>query len=327
MDILKNNVIIDGHFDLLVDVYEKRRRGNKRVILTEHYEKFKKGGFDIIVSSLFIEDIYIPEMALRNALDQISSLYHEIEESEGKIMLCKNVKDIEYAVEKDILGIMLSFEGLEPIGNDIYLLRVFYELGVRFAGLVWSRRNYVADGCFFNERLEGKKGGLTDFGVKVLKELEKLKMIVDVSHLNDEGFWDVIKFSTKPIIASHSNVRSMYPSMRNLADDQIKAIAETGGVIGINGNGSFVSVNDEENNAEGLVKHVDYISNLVGVEYVGIGFDFCDMFRSFHKDSLNGHHELDLFVEALIKHGYNNNEIKLILGENFLRVYKYVFDK
>ncbi|KLO23988.1 membrane dipeptidase [Marinitoga sp. 1197] len=325
MNMLKS-IVIDGHFDLLIDVYEKRKKGRKGVILTDHYEKFKKGGFNIIVSSLFIPDIYIPEMALRNALDQISSLYLEIEESNGKIMLCKNLKDIKYAVDNNILGIMLSFEGLEPIGNDIYLLRVFYELGVRFAGLVWSRRNYVADGCFFNEKLEGEKGGLTDFGVKVLKELEKLGIIVDVSHLNDEGFWDVIEFSTKPIIASHSNVRNIYPSMRNLTDDQIKAIAKTKGVIGINGSGSFVSDKDEENNAEGLVKHVDYISNLVGVEYVGIGFDFCDMFRNFHKDSLNGHHELSLFIEVLEKHGYNDNEIKLILGKNFLRVYKSVFD-
>ncbi|SHE46365.1 membrane dipeptidase [Marinitoga hydrogenitolerans DSM 16785] len=325
MNILKS-IVIDGHFDLLIDVYEKRKKGRKSVILTDHYEKFKKGGFNIIVSSLFIPDIYIPEMALRNALDQISSLYLEIEESNGKIMLCKNLKDIKYAVDNNILGIMLSFEGLEPIGNDIYLLRVFYELGVRFAGLVWSRRNYVADGCFFNERLEGEKGGLTDFGVKVLKELEKLGMIVDVSHLNDEGFWDVIKFTEKPVIASHSNVRNIYHSMRNLTDDQIKAIAEINGVIGINGNGYFVTDKDEENNAEGLVKHVDYISNLVGVEYVGIGFDFCDMFSDFHRDSLNGHHELVLFIEALEKHGYNENEIKLILGENFLRVYKSVFD-
>lgn len=319
-----NKVIIDGHFDLLVDVYEKRKKGRKNVILEDHYSKFKKGGFNIIVSSLFIEEYYIPEMALRNALDQISSLYYEIEESNGKIMLCKNIKDIEYAVKNDIIGIMLSFEGLEPIGNDIYLLKIFYELGVRFAGLVWSRRNYVADGCYFSEKEEGTKGGLTAFGVEVLKEIEKLHMIIDVSHLNDEGFWDVIKFSNSPIIASHSNVRNIFHSKRNLTDDQIKAIAETGGVIGINGNGKFVSIDPKENNAEGLVQHVDYISNLVGVEHVGIGFDFCDMFGN-NDDVLKGHHELNIFIETLKKHGYNGKEINMILGENFLRVYKEIF--
>ncbi|KAF2955867.1 dipeptidase [Marinitoga sp. 38H-ov] len=319
-----NKIIIDGHFDLLVDVYEKRRKGRKNVILEDHYFKFKEGGFNIIVSSLFIEEKYIPEMALKNALDQISSLYNEIEESKGKIMLCKNMKDIEYAIENNKLGIMLSFEGLEPIGNDIYLLKTFYELGVRFAGLVWSRRNYIADGCYFSEKEEGIKGGLTAFGVEVIKEIEKLHMIIDVSHLNDEGFWDVIKFSNTPILASHSNVRNIFYSMRNLTDEQIKAIAKTGGVIGINASGTFVSNNPKENNADGLVKHIDYISNLVGVEYVGIGFDFCDMFRDFHKDSLNGHHELNIFIETLEKHGYNEKEINMILGENFLRVYNKV---
>lgn len=319
-----NKIIIDGHFDLLVDVYEKRKKGRKNVILEDHYPKFKEGGFNVIVSSLFIEEKYIPEMALRNALDQISSLYYEIEESNGKIMLCKNVEDILYAVNNDKLGIMLSFEGLEPIGNDLYLLKVFYELGVRFAGLVWSRRNYVADGCYFSEREEGIKGGLTAFGVKVLREIEKLHMIIDVSHLNDEGFWDVIKFSNSPIIASHSNVRNIFKSMRNLTDDQIKAISGTGGVIGINASGSFVSNDPKENNAEGLVKHINYISKLVGVEHVGIGFDFCDMFRDSHKDSLNGHHELNIFIETLEKHGYNEKEINMILGENFLRVYNEV---
>lgn len=318
------SIIVDAHFDLLVDVYEKRKKGRKKVILEDHYSEFKKGGFNVIVSSLFIEERYIPEMALRNALDQISSLYKEIDESEGKIVLCKSVKDIENAVKDNKLGIMLSFEGLEPIGNDIYLLRIFYELGVRFAGLVWSRRNYVADGSFFSPVEEGVKGGLTAFGVEVLREIEKLGIIIDVSHLNDEGFWDVMKFATTPIIASHSNVRNVFYSMRNLTDEQIKAIAETGGVIGINGNGSFVSDDPEENNAKGLVKHVDYIANLVGIEHVGIGFDFCDMFRDFHMDSLNGHHELYLFIEELEKHGYNEKEINMILGENFLRIYKKV---
>ncbi|WP_129409304.1 dipeptidase [Marinitoga lauensis] len=325
MDLLKESIVIDGHFDLLDYVYHERKKGRKKVILEDHYPQFKKGGVNIIVSSLFIEDIYIPEMALRNALDQISSLQYEIEESEGKIMLCKTLEDINYVIENNKLGIILSFEGLEPIGNDLYLLRIFYELGVRLAGLVWSRRNYVADGCFFKPRIEGTKGGLTDFGVKVLKEAERLGMIIDISHLNDEGFWDVIKFSTKPIIASHSNVRKIFSSPRNLTDEQIKAIAKTGGVIGINANGSFVSDNPDENNAEGLIKHVDYISNLVGVEHVGVGFDFCDMFRESPKDSLSGHHEMNLFIEKLIEHGYNEKEIKMILGENFMRLYKEFF--
>ncbi len=323
MSLIDESVVIDGHFDLMTVVHERRRSGRNKVILNDFYEDFKKGGVNLIVSSLFVESKYIPEMALRNALDQISCLYKEIDESNSKIMLCKSFEDINYAIKNDKLGILLSFEGLDPILNDSYLLRVFYELGVKLAGLVWSRRNYVADGCFFSEREEGRKGGLTDFGVKVLRELQDLGMIVDVSHLNDEGFWDVMKFTTKPIIASHSNSREVYNSMRNLTDEQIKAIAETGGIIGINANGSFVS--DTQNNIEGLIKHIDHISNLVGTKHIGLGFDFCDMFRTEPKDTLKGYREIPKFADALLDHGYNKNEVKMILGENLLNLYQKMF--
>ncbi|NUU99291.1 membrane dipeptidase [Marinitoga sp. 1154] len=322
---LKDHIVVDAHLDLLADIYEKRLVGEENIIKKYHLPDFIKGEVNIIVSSIFISNNYLPEMALRVALDQISMFYQELENLKGKVMLCRNYSDIEKAIENDIIGIMLSFEGVEPIGNDLNLLKIFYELGVRFVGLTWSRRNYAADGSFFMPKIEGKRGGLTDFGVKVLKESEKLGMIIDVSHLNDEGFWDVIKFSSNPIIASHSNVREIFNSMRNLTDEQIKSIAETGGVIGINANGSFVSDSPDENNVEGLVRHIDYISNLVGVEYVGLGFDFCDMFRNEPRDTLKGYHEMDKFVETLIKHGYNSKEIKNILGDNFLRLYKNMF--
>ncbi|AEX86469.1 Zn-dependent dipeptidase, microsomal dipeptidase [Marinitoga piezophila KA3] len=317
-----NYLIIDAHFDLLTYVTERRKEGKKQVIMNRFYDDFKKGKVNIIVSSLFISEKYIPEMALRNALDQIASLHYEIEESEGKIMLCRNMKDIQYAIDNQKLGILLSFEGLDPIGNDLYLLKVFYELGVRFAGLVWSRRNYVADGAFFSEVETGTEGGLSSFGVKIVKEAERLGMLIDVSHLNDSGFWDVIKFTTKPIIASHSNVRKLFNSKRNLTDEQIKAIANNSGVIGINANGMFVTDNNSENNINGLIKHIDYIANLVGVEHVGFGFDLCDMFRDEQVDSLNTHKEIPVLIEKLKEHGYTETEIKKITGENFLRVYK-----
>jgi membrane dipeptidase len=228
----------------------------------------------------------------------------------------------------------LSFEGADPIGNDLDLLPVFRDLGVRGIGLVWSRRNYIADGCFFSEKREGKKGGLTDFGVKVLEEASRLGMFIDVSHLNDEGFWDVMEFHEGPLIASHSNCRTLVHSPRNLTDEQIKAIAEKGGVIGMNAYAAFVAEDYRTRRAgvEDLLDHLDHVVELVGVEHAGMGFDFCSGFDGFTSfvsgekayEVLDGHKDMALWVEGLLGRGYDAGEIGRILGGNFLDFFRRV---
>src|SRR6056297_737426 len=178
------NFNVDIHFDLMMFVEEQRRKGRKNVIQEDYLPGFREGDFKLIVSSLYIDDIFLPEMALRKCLDQISGLYQEIKESNGDLKLCKTNEDIEALKQTDQIGIMLAFEGVEPLYNDIDLLDVFYELGVRIMGINWSRRNYAADGSFFNDRREGKKGGLTPFGVELVERAEALGIIIDVSHLN-----------------------------------------------------------------------------------------------------------------------------------------------
>jgi membrane dipeptidase len=228
---------------------------------------------------------------------------------------------------------VLSFEGVDALQNDIHLLRIFYELGVRGVGLTWSRRNHVADGAFFKPVTEGQKGGLTRFGVEVIEAAEALGMFIDVSHLNDEGFWDVMKFAKKPVIASHSNCRALVGSMRNLTDQQIEALAEKDGVIGMNAASAFVG-NDSETrtrlSAKDLLDHVDHIVNIAGVRHVGLGLDLCDSFEDYltlgHSletyDVVNGHGNLHEITSGLIQRGYSDDEILLILGGNFLRVFE-----
>lgn len=219
---------------------------------------------------------------------------------------------------------------MEPIGDDIGLLRIFHELGVRAGGLVWSRRNYVADGCSFNPVEEGQRGGLTKFGVNVVKRMEDLNMVIDVSHLNDEGFQDVLKFTKKPFIASHSNSRTLHGRMRNLTDDQIKAIAERNGVIGINAYKNIAGVREGENPISRLADHIEYMVNLVGPEHVGYGFDLCNSFYNSElkykfephtSDSLNSHAEAVFLTEELLRRGINEEDCKLIIGGNFFRIY------
>jgi membrane dipeptidase len=164
---------------------------------------------------------------------------------------------------------------------------------------------------------------------------EALGMFIDVSHLNDEGFWEVLEIAKKPIIASHSNCRSLVPVMRNLTDEQIKAIAKKKGVIGMNIANKFVAKEGNLANTEKLVDHIDYIVNLVGIHHVGFGFDFCDPLRKYDLpnpnpsedkffDTLSGHGKIKSITKELINRKYKEEDIKLILGGNFLRIYKEV---
>jgi len=326
----KNSVVVDTHLDLAGEIYNRYLAGEKEVIKNRYLENFKKAGFNIIVSSLYIDDIFLPEMALKRGLEQISALMEDIETCNGEVVLVKSKEQLNKVIEENKIAIIMSFEGLEPIGKDIGLLKIFYELGVRAAGLVWSRRNYVADGCHFKPVEEGQKGGLTNFGVQVVKKLEEKNMLIDVSHLNDEGFWDVVKYTKKPFIASHSCVRNIHDSMRNLTDEQIKAIAERNGVIGINAYKSIAGVKDGEDPIKKLVDHIEYIVNLVGPEHVGYGFDLCDSYyesalkfkyEPHTSDSIVCHGDTTLLTEELLRREISEEDIKLIIGGNFFRIF------
>ena len=330
IELHKNSIVIDAHLDLAGEIYNRSLAGEKEVIKNHYLESFKKGGFNLIVSSLFIDDLFLPEMALRVALGQIRALIEDVESCQGEVILVKTKEDLNKAVNENKVGIIISFEGLEPIGSDIGLLRIFYELGVRAAGLVWSRRNLVADGCSFDPVEEGQKGGLTEFGVKVVKKMEEMNMLIDVSHLNDEGFEDLVKFTNKPFIASHSNSRTIYGKMRNLTDEYIKTIADRKGVIGINSYRNIAGVNDSDVPISKLAEHVEHSVYLVGAKHVGYGFDLCNGYYEselkfkyipYNSDSLSSHVEAVLLTEELLRRGISQEECKLIIGGNFFRIF------
>ena len=323
----QKHLVVDAHFDLLPLVMEKRLRGEIRVIERNYLSSLKQGGISLVISSLAVPNEYLPEMGLRRALDLVSALHAEMEESFGLFTLCRNTQEIRNAWQKGQLAILLSFEGLAPIGNDLALLRIFYELGVRGIGITWSSRNYAADGCFFNPVEEGQKGGLTEFGVKVVREAARLGMYLDISHLNDEGVEDLFYFYHGPVMASHSNCRSLAPSMRNLTDDLIRKLASSGGIMGMNVYSTFVGNPDKKKlDEKDLADHVDHIRNLVGTNHVGFGFDFCDEMRDFTKpgphriyDCIKGHHHSVEFTAELLARGYSEVDMVKIIGGNFLQ--------
>ena len=323
--------ILDAHFDLLLNVREARALGETHVLERKFLPGFRASGIQVQICSLFIRDFYYPEMATRNALDQISSLYEELDECGQHFTLCTNTGQIEQAVSEGKVALLLSLEGAEPLGKDLALLRIFYELGVRLLGIVWSRRNYAGDGAFFAPRREGQKGGLTDFGVALVERAQKLGMVLDASHLNDEGFADLVHFSEGPFIASHSNCRALAPSMRNLTDEQIRIIANRGGVIGLNGFGGFVGATTTEHpTLSDLIRHTHHITQLVGADHVGLGLDLCDALGLIlpeddpdQRDVIQSMEEIADLIQ-LIRRDFEPVAAEKILGKNFYRVLKTV---
>ncbi len=332
--LVRESLVLDTHYDLGMDLVDRVDRGESR-LWPEYERSFRSGGLDAFVCSLFLHSYFLPEMALRKALDQVACLLAEQDAFGDRMALCRTVGELEAAKAAGKIGILLSFEGVEPLGNDLGLLRVFHELGVRGLGLAWSRRNYAADGCHFSPLREGKKGGLTPFGVEVVEEAGRLGMWIDVSHINDEGFRDVAALAKGPLVASHSNCRALVPGMmRNLTDEQIAAIAKTGGVIGMNACSAFVKPDHDKRRVgpEDLADHVDHIKSLVGSRHVCLGFDFCDGFKDFMTmgssvptyDAMQGHGEIPRFAGILLERGYSTEEVRGILGANALRVFRQV---
>ncbi len=308
---------IDAHLDLGGIVLKRHRKGQKHVIEDLFLEDFRRAKVKVVVAAIFVETDRL-EMALSESLQQIQALK---EEMTSAFQLIYSRSDLESVMKSDKIGIILSLEGLAPIGHHLNFLDMFYTLGVRLIGLTWSRRNYVADGSYFNAPKEGIKGGLTPLGINVLERAEQLGLIIDVSHLNDQGLKDVLTYTRKAVIASHSNTRRYNPILRNLTDEQIQLIAERGGVIGINGYSSIV--HETEHTVRQLCQHITHCIKIGGVDSVGLGLDLCNLYYEYDKavDVLS-YDEIDLASKYLLDIGYSNSTICKIYGGNFLRFFR-----
>ena len=325
-------LVVDAHSDILNDIHPRRILGQKAVLENHWLPKMKAGRIDLRVAAIYTESLLLPELALRRGLDLVASLYDDLVESPGAV-LCRTYGDMVRAKEAGKVGLILGMEGAEPLGADLRLLRVFYELGLRVMGPTHALRTFLADGAHFSARRTGQLGGLTDVGVRFLEEAEKLGILVDVSHLNDPSFWDVAQFARVPFIASHSNCRALCDHLRNLTDDQIRAVADKGGVIGVNACSVFVDPPDLGR----LVDHIEHIVKVGGIERAGLGPDFADYLLPYMTDAekatlpidgiqpvrgLPGDEAIPAIADELARRGHTPREIDLIMGDNFIRVFK-----
>src|SRR3954447_21455685 len=205
--------VIDMHFDLPMDLYEKRDR--KNILATEFLPEFEAGRMSIIAAAIYIENRYLPQNGLRVALDQIARLYAETAASE-RFAICKNHSEIQAARETGKIAFLITMEGVEPLSTDLNQLRVFYELGVRAIGLTHARTNAAGHGGVFAASGSAAEG-LTAFGRDVVRECEALGVIIDLAHINPTGFEEILSIVTKPPIVSHTNVRQYYDIERNIS--------------------------------------------------------------------------------------------------------------
>ena len=261
--------VVDMHFDLLMDLYEKRRQP-LGILDRDFGEDMRRGGIGVVGAAIYLLDSYLPDQALRVSLDMVSRLLAELDVTDH-FALCRSYTDIVRARAAGQVALILTMEGVEPLGNDLALLRVFYELGLRQLGLTHARRNYACDGAVFAPSGSSKQG-LTPFGRVVVQECERLGIVIDLAHINPAGFEDVLALTTRPVIISHTNARRYYDIERNSSDEQVRAVAVRGGVVGVNA--TLVSREPDGATLDRFVDHIAHFVDLVGVDGVGIGFDF-----------------------------------------------------
>ena len=256
-------VIVDSHCDTITKIMETNSNlyENKHHVDIQRLKKYKNF---VQFFAAFTDKCLYPN-TLKRALEIIDVFYKEVERYKDHITLCCNYSEIKRAFKEEKIAAVLSIEGGEALQGDVGMLRIFYRLGVRSLCLTWNYRNEIADGVLESET----GGGLTSFGKEVIKEMNSLGMLIDLSHISEKGFWDVMELSQKPVIASHSNAKKICQHIRNLSDEQIMAIKNNGGVIGINLCAEFIS--DKDASLKDVIKHIEYIGDLTGFDHIGLG--------------------------------------------------------
>ena len=359
--IQRRAIVIDTHNDVTTpmtnDDYDLN--GSPPTPYRTSIERMKKGGLNAEFFSLYIKPWYVAHGgAARRTLDMIDSVYRAVERHPNDLMFATTSTDIRRAKAQGKIACLMGIEGGHAIENSLPTLREFYRLGVRYMTLTWNNTNDWADAG----RGEKKHNGLSDFGKEVVREMNRLGMLVDVSHVSDKTMSDALDVSKAPIFASHSSARALSNVPRNIPDDLLKRIAKNGGVVQVNFYSLFVDqktvapqaderdkrlkaqqealtakyadnperFSEESDKLEAanplpplplskLIDHIDHIVKVAGIDHVGLGADF-DGANDF-PEGAGDVSMLPNITYELLRRGYSEQDIRKILGENFLRVF------
>ena len=366
-DIHLESFVADTHNDVLLRAMEGQNVLEYHPESHSDLEKFKIGGVDLQVFSIWVSPDEKEKKYFENANDMINKLDFLISRVPKDWGLAKSYQDITYNSRKNKMSCVIGVEGGHIIGRDISKLEALHNRGMRYLGLTWNNSNHIAssakDETFNRNSLSNI--GLSNFGSEVIQKCNDLGVIIDVSHAGEQAFWDVVDQSQEPIIASHSSVYALCPHYRNLKDDQIKAIAKTGGAVFINFYPGYIDSTFQQKaeiinmkyeveldilaekydplsnqywfeemkllkhekariapSINDVIKHISYIVDLVGVDYVGLGSDYDGV--EIMPIGLENVAKLPFLTKKLIEHGYTIREVRKILGGNFKRIFKEV---
>ena len=314
--------ILDMHCDTIYRLYfentkkETLRENSFQVDLEKLNKTGAMGQFFALFFDAGDEKELKPGEIPWEVFSNMHSLYKsEISKYPSLIREAFSYEDILSNKEDGIMSSILTLEGAEPIMGDTENLIKAHKMGVRVITLTWNHENKLA---YPNKFREFRSLGLKKKGIEAVKTMNELGMIIDVSHLSDGGFWDVVNYSNKPFIASHSNARSVWNHPRNLSDEMIKALADKGGVTGLNFGSSFLD-GSRLCKIDDLVKHSLYIINKGGEDVLGLGTDFDGIDNDLEIKDIGQMEKLD---SALRKGGLTSSQLEKIYNKNILRVFK-----
>jgi len=351
---------VDSHNDTLQRVLIEGVDLNKRLPDgSVDFPRLREGGMHVPFFALWVPMYYHGAEAVRRTLDLRDAMQGVLDKYPDQIELATSARDIERIVGQKKIAAVLTIEGGHQIDDDLRVLRMYRRMGILSMTLTHFRSNDWAD----SSTGKPEHNGLTDFGKQVVREMNSLGMIVDISHVSDKTFYDALEVSTKPVIASHSSCFALSDVPRNMKDDMFRALAKNGGVVGVNFSASFLNQKDAEELKQFITKHnseepnftgaeldqfaakdyadmdgahphtgkatvedaaacIDHIVKVAGVDHVGIGSDF-DGIQSV-PIGLEDFSKMPALTDALLRRGYKEEDIKKIMGGNYLRVVKEV---
>ena len=342
--------VFDGHNDTLLHLYlSERGKGRSFFEQSEHghidLPRARIGGFGGGFFAIFVPSpnpsdnpeanmtvttdgytVRMPppvdhEYAQRVAISIMAILFRLEEESQKQVKVVRNVEELQQCLRDGIIAAVLHFEGAEAIDTDLNALEVFYRAGLRSLGFVWSRPNAFGHGVPFGFPLSPDTGpGLTDAGKRLVKACNHLGIMIDLSHLNEKGFWDVAALSDQPLVATHSNAHAISSTTRNLTDKQLDAIKETGGMVGLNFSLSDIrpdAQHEFNTPLDAYVRQLNYLVEKLGPDSVGFGSDFDGTWISQEIGDVTG---LPKLVSALRASGHDETTLRKIAHENWVRV-------
>jgi membrane dipeptidase len=329
-------IVIDTHNDVTSPMtdegFDLGARDTSGKVQTD-IPRMKEGGLDAEFFAIYVAAKYAKEGgASRRAMEMIDGVYEQARRHPESLEMAFTSDDIRRVHKAGRVAALMGIEGGHAIEDSLSALRQFYRLGVRYITLTHTNTNNWADSAGgINNPAEKRHGGLSDFGREVVREMNRLGMMVDVSHVADETFQDVIETTQAPVIASHSSCRALTNVPRNLTDDMLKALAKNRGVVMINFYNGFINTEYARPGApapakppnaatmEMLIQHFEHAVKVAGIDHVGIGSDF-DGVDGMLPGGMEDVSKLPAITYELLKRGYSDADVKKVLGENLLRV-------